>query len=467
MMRTHPLCLALTLFAVPVQAQDTSGQVDTRKAINRRIYELEGMISGDVSAEKQAVTLRWLADLYVSADRIDDADYAYQRILVHFPYDIASCNAYAKFLLDTRDDPGKALEVTHDAIRWANAAPSPPPYLGETYALRARAFAESGKCADAVRAAGEAVARSEEDAADDARRTQAHCATTTGDDKQAKQILLSVIGDTGGASPDDRSALITLMTKGGKNVTPNDVNREIATAIDKSRQERSKTLAREGATLVELTSTNRVRLEGTLRAGEGQGAVLFIPDGGGRRSAYTPFAQLLSLDGFTTLTIDPRGHGNSRADSLPSFNAMSEHHRLELAADVATAFDYLAKTRKIAPEKIVIVAAGTGCGVVERAMHEHELAAPVVYLSPIFASDDRDLASAFAFRPKRPALVAASEEDTYAMLSLRAFETTFASQDGVTIKLYRSAGHGASLLHEPANFAEIDTWIKQAATAAR
>lgn len=461
------LCVALVLFALPAFAQDTTGEIDTRKAINRRIYELEGMISGDVSAEKQAVTLRWLADLYVAAGRIDDAEYAYERILVHFPYDIASCNAYAEFLLDTRKNPEKALEVTHDAIRWANAAASPPAYLGETYALRARAFADAGKCADAMRAAGEAVARSEEDAAEDARRTQAHCATTEGDDKQAKKILLGVIGDTGGASAEDKSALIALMTKSKKNVDKKDVESEITKAIDASRTERSKTLTREGASMVELTSSDRVRVEGTLRAGKEKSAVLFIPDGGGRRSTYTPFAQLLSLDGFTTLTIDPRGHGNSRADSLPSFNEMPEHHRMELAADVATAFDYLTKTQKVDPARIVVVAAGTGCGVVERAMHEHKIAPAVVYLSPIFAPDDRDLSSAFSFRPDRPALVLASEEDTYAVRSLRAFQTTFASDDDVKAKVYRGAGHGASLLRDPANFADVDTWIKQTVASAR
>ncbi len=461
------LCIAWLLFALPAHAQDTSGEIDTRKAINRRIYELEGMISGDVSAEKQAVTLRWLADLYVQAGRIDDAEYAYEKILVFYPYDVASCNAYAEFLLDTRQNPEKALEVTHNAILWAQSAASPPAYLGETYALRARAFADAGRCEDAVRAAGEAVARSEEDAAEDARRTQAHCATTSGDTKQAKQILLGVIGDSGGSSADDKSTLIALMTKGKKNVDKSDVDNEIKEAIEKSQKERAKALAREGATMVELTSSNRVRLEGTLREGKEKGAVLFIPDGGGRRSAYTPFAQLLSLDGFTTLTIDPRGHGYSRADSLPSFDAMPEHHRLELAADVAAAFDYLTKTRKIDPASIVVVAAGTGCGVVERAMHEHKIAPAVVYLSPIFAADDRDLASAFSFRPDRPALVLASQEDTYAVMSLRAFETAFTSDDDVKVKVYNSAGHGASILRDPANFAEVDAWIKQTVASAR
>ena len=152
----------------------------------------------------------------------------------------------------------------------------------------------------------------------------------------------------------------------------------------------------------------------------------------------------------------------------PSYERNLGHaRRVELAADVATAFDYLIKAQKIDPARIVVVAAGTGCGVVERAMHEHKIAPAVVYLSPIFAPDDRDLGSAFAFRPDRPALVLASQEDTYAVRSLRAFETTFASDDDVKVKVYRSAGHGASILRDPANFAEVDAWIKQTVASTR
>ncbi len=452
--------MCVGMFAIPSLAQDTSGEIDTRKAINRRIFELEGMISGDVSAEKQAVTLRWLADLYIAAGRIDDAEYAYERILVHFPYDVASCNAYAEFLLDTRKNPEKALEVTHDTILWSQSAPSPPPYLGETYALRARAFADAGQCENAMHAAGEAVSRSEEDAAEDARRTQARCVTISGDEGQAKKILLGVIGDTEASSPDDKSALIALLTKKNKRVDTREVDREIARAIDESRKRRAKELEREGASMVDLAGADRVRLEATLRAGEGKAAVLFVPDGGGRRSTFTPYAQLFTLDGFTAMTLDPRGHGHSRADSLPSFDAMPEHHRLEVPSDVATAFDYLTRTRRIDPSRIVVVAAGTGCGAVERAMHEHNLAPAVVYLSPIFASDDRELATAFSFRPKRPALVLASDEDTYAVMSLRAFRAAFPDDD-VQTKTYKSAGHGVSLLRDPAHFADVDAWIKQ------
>jgi dienelactone hydrolase len=143
---------------------------------------------------------------------------------------------------------------------------------------------------------------------------------------------------------------------------------------------------------------------------------------------------------------------------------MPEHHRQEVSADVAAAVDYLVDQRGIDAGRVIIVAAGRACSVVERAIHEHNLDAAVVYLSPIFAEDDRDLASAVSFRPPRPALVLASAEDLYAVKSLRAFESALGS-DAVRTKIYPAAGHGVSLLRDPAHFADVDAWVKEIAAS--
>ncbi|MCI0451897.1 MAG: hypothetical protein L0Z51_05820 [Candidatus Latescibacteria bacterium] len=452
--------LACAVFAAPAFAQ-SDGAIDTRAATEKRIYELEGMIGGDTSAEKQAVGLRWLADLYVSIGRLDEAEAAYERILVFYPYDVASSNAYAEFLLDQRQDPERALAVTRAAIAWANSAPSPPPYLGRTYAIRARAFADAGRCDDALRVAEEAERRADEDAVEDAIRTRVRCLSETGKRAQAQEALLQLIGETGASNPDDESSLVAILTREKKRVDASDVDRLTAAAVAEARTQRAKTLAAENATLVELESKGRVRLEATLRPGDGRSAILFVPDLGSRRSAYTPYAQLFALDGITTLTVDLRGQGNSRCDSLPASDRLPPRHYADLPADVAAAYAYLVETRRIERSRIAIVAAGSVCIVVERAIHEHNLAPVVVYLSPVFPDDDRELASAFSFRPPRPAFVLASEEDIYATQSLRAFKAAIEPAP-VTTKVYTSAGHGVSLLREPARFADVDAWTKAA-----
>jgi tetratricopeptide (TPR) repeat protein len=451
--------LILMSTPMPTNAQGVGGPIDTRAATERRIYELEGLLSGDVPAERQAVALRWLADLYVSVGRVDDAQAAYERILAFFPYDAAASNAYAEFLLDTRGDPERALEVTHNAIGWANSAPSPPPYIGQTYAIRARAFAKVGKCEDALRVADQAVALSEDDASEDARRTKSQCLSKLGHNKEARATLLELIGDTGASNPDDESALVAILARDRKSVDAAGFDGMVNQAVTDARKRRAEALAHENATLVELQASNHVRLEATLRAGEGPSAILFIADVGSRRSAYTPYAQLMTLDGFTTLTLDMRGQGDSRCDSLPSIADLPAHQYDQLPGDIAAAFTYLVETRKIDRTRIAIVAAGYACGFVERAIHEYNLAPVAVHLSPVFDAEDLDLVSAISFRPPRPVLAVASDEDTYAVRSLGVFSAAVPS-DLLLTKRYKSAGHGVSILRDPARYLDVDTWVK-------
>jgi hypothetical protein len=115
---------------------------------------------------------------------------------------------------------------------------------------------------------------------------------------------------------------------------------------------------------------------------------------------------------------------------------------------------------------VAVVAAGDACAVVERAIHEHNLAPAVVYLSPVFQAEDRDLLSAWSFRPPRPAFVLASGEDVFAVKSLRLFQDSVASESTHT-RVYQAAGHGLSLLREPARFADVEAWLVQSVQPVR
>jgi tetratricopeptide (TPR) repeat protein len=451
--------IALSFFAAGVHAapQDSTGTIDRGHAIAQEIYRLESMISGDVSAERKTVTLGWLVDMYVAVGRIDDAEAAYEQMLDFFPKNVGYWNAYAEFLLEIRAAPDRALEATRKAISWASYMPSPPPQLGQTYAIRARAFEASGNCEEALRTVDEAAALAEGEAAEDALRTRARCYSTLGRGEEAKSALLRLIGDTGASNPEDRNALVTMLNREKKSVDPRDVQRMVDASIDDARKRRAQALAREDASLVELEGEDHVRLEATLRRGVGPAAILFLPDYDGRRSIYTPYAQLLTLDGYTTLTLDPRGHGDSRCDSLPSLVGMGPHHQAQLPADVATAYEYLAGLKGVDAARVAIVAAGWPCGSVELAIHENNLKPAVVYLSPVFDETDLDLAAAFSFRPPRPALGLASEEDVYAVRSLRSFAAAVPS--GVDMRVYKASGRGASILRDPVRFAEVDAWL--------
>jgi hypothetical protein len=166
------------------------------------------------------------------------------------------------------------------------------------------------------------------------------------------------------------------------------------------------------------------------------------------------------------MTIDPRGHGDSRADSIPSYALLPAHHRSRIAADVASGWRYLRDEVGVAPGRIVIVAAGGGCTTVERAIHEHAVTAAVVHLSPTFGADDRELAAALSFRPPAPMLALASDEDAFAVRSLglltAARGESGGDASGLTTRVFRFSGHGVELLRDPANFAVVAGWTRTA-----
>ncbi len=115
---------------------------------------------------------------------------------------------------------------------------------------------------------------------------------------------------------------------------------------------------------------------------------------------------------------------------------------------------------------IAVVVAGSACADVEHAMHGLNLGAIVVHLSPVFDPLDRDIASAIAFRPPRPALLMVSEEDVYAVQSVDAMRSA-RPNDPITVKSVTSSGHGVTLLHKPENFATITAWLDKQFASSR
>jgi tetratricopeptide (TPR) repeat protein len=448
----------LAAFAAHDARAQGAGAVDTRKDVAERIRELEMQVGGDESAEQQSVLLLWLADLYVTAGRLDDAQRAYEQILVFFPFDPATTNAYARFLLEQRRDPAHADSILHDALANASELPSPPPYIGESYALRARALRALGRCDEAIAPSDNALALLDEDAAEEALREKAACLRETGRRDEARTCYLQLIGASGGSNADDISAYIALLTASEGHIDAERVRRSITTAISDARTQRMEIAAREGAEIVELRASDGARIEATLRRGNRPGAVVFVPESGARRTDFTPYAQLLALDGVTTLTVDPRGHGDSRCDSLPEVALLSDAHRARISDDIATAIAHLRDRLEFPVPDIAVVCEGDAGGYVERARHENALPVAVVHLSPIFDPEDRALAAALSFRPPRAALLLASNEDVYAVRSLGYFIDT-AGRDAVTTRIFRSSGHGVSLLRDPGNYLTVSDWL--------
>ena len=447
-------------FVAQSQAQDSTGAVDTRASIKAQIAQLEFMCKGDTPFERQTVYLRWLADLYTLSGDLTSAQRSYDRILDINPYDVASTNLYAAFLLDHKRDAAAAAKVCETAIGWGSKAQPAPLFLGQTYALHARALRDLGRYQESIAEVEKARARLDPDDSEDALRTEATGFKALGKTDEATKAFEELVGLAGASNAEDTNALIALETAKKGSINADAFRKRMHTLVDNARKERAEALQHEGAEMVVLEGEGHVRLEATLRRGKGTRAIVLVPDLGGRRSAYTPYAQLLALDGFTTLAIDPRGHGDSRCDSLPSFVQLSADQREKIPSDIATAQHYLRDTLKIPASQIAVIAEGAACGDVEHAMHDLDLGAVVVHLSPIVDPLDRDVAAALQFRAPRPTLLVVSDEDVFSVRSVNAIRD-LRTKDPFEVHNVHASGHGVGMLHDPEHYAWVSSWLSQ------
>src|SRR5262245_11568608 len=104
MKRFAAVVLGLSCVFAGVAHAQSGGTVDTRQSTQNQIARLEFLLKGDTPPDKQTVYLRWLADLYTLSGDLDSAQRSYMRVLDVDPYDVATSNLLAAFLLDKRHD---------------------------------------------------------------------------------------------------------------------------------------------------------------------------------------------------------------------------------------------------------------------------------------------------------------------------------------------------------------------------
>jgi predicted GTPase len=112
------------------------------------------------------------------------------------------------------------------------------------------------------------------------------------------------------------------------------------------------------------------------------------------------------------------------------------------------------------------MAEGAACGDVEHAMHDLDLNAIVVHLSPIVDPLDRDVASALQFRAPRPTLLVVSDEDFFAVQSVNAMRE-LRTKDPFEVHTVHASGHGVSMLHEPEHYAWVSSWLSEQLAASK
>jgi len=453
----------LVVFAPAVRSQSAGGVIDLRADAAVQIEQIESILEDprDMPAPNQVVFLRWLIELYEFVGEIDKVEPCYRRILSFYPYDVGTLNAYARFLFEQKEAPARAESLLYDATLWGKYTDARSLDRGHTFELLSRVELAGGRLEEAIRDASTAIALVDEESAAGPLRVLAEAYVQSGAFDQAADTYLELIALERGLIPEDINAL-KLFADRSKYGDAGDLNDVIAKAVERKNEDRRRRLEATGAEQVVISSDDGVRLEASLRRGHESGpggAVLFIHDLGGTRSGFVPSAELLFVDGVTTLSVDLRAHGGSRTDSLRSIEDLTAHHAEALVDDVIAGYRYLAEKFAIADGRIVIVAAGRSCALVEKALYRGHLSAPVVYLSPVFDREDRGLRNAIAFHTDLPILVLYSTEDFEVRRTLQTF-TDVKSFPQLDARPLSEAGHGIDVLRrDPAALERFREWI--------
>jgi tetratricopeptide (TPR) repeat protein len=441
--------------------EEKRGTLDYTRAIEDEIEYLETSLktAGDMAFERQSLLLLWLVDLYQTVGDYDGVESSYRRILVFFPDDIGVINSYARFLFEKRQDTARAESLLVGAYRWYSYKDTRALDKGDTNELLARVRIDMGDYKSAIWHATAAIELKDDEASAGARRVLAQAYELGGDIDAAADTYLQLIALERGAVTEDINALKLIIAR-TDTYADADLNELIARAIEEKTADRQREAEAEGAELVEIPSTGGVVLEGTLRRREGTGAILFVPDLGGSRTVFRPYAQLLGIDGISSLTLDLRGQGGSRSDSLLSHEQLPLRHSRRLQDDVAAGFRFLQDALEQDPGAIVIVTTGYAAPVVEKALTGDGLAAPVAYLSPAFYPHDNELANSIAFHPDLPILLYYGAEDLHASRSCTYFRS--AKQfNKLQAKPFKNAGRGVDILRRnPAALEAFQVWVR-------
>jgi len=452
----------LVLFAPAVCSQTTGGVIDLRADAAVQIEQIESILEDprDMPAPNQVVFLRWLIELYEFVGETDKVEPCYRRILSFYPYDVGTLNAYARFLFEQKEAPARAESLLYDAALWGKYTDARSLDRGHTFELLSRVELTNGRLEEAIRDAETAIALVDEESAAGPLRVLAEAYVRSGAFDQAADTYLELIALERGLVREDINALKLFADK--SKYETGDLNDVIAKTVERKNEDRRRRLEATGAEQVVISSEDGVRLEASLRRGQGSGpggAVLFIHDLGGTRAGFVPFAELLFVDGVTTLSVDLRAHGGSRTDSLLSIEDLTGHHAEALVDDIIAGYRYLAEKFAIADGRVVVVAAGRSCALVEKALYRGHLSAPVVYLSPVFDRDDRGLRNAIAFHADLPMLVLYSTEDFEVRRTLQVF-TDVKSFPHLDARPLSDAGHGIDILRrDPGALERFRAWI--------
>lgn len=196
----------------------------------------------------------------------------------------------------------------------------------------------------------------------------------------------------------------------------------------------------------------------------GEKALLLLHMMPATRSSYIFFAKKAVEEGFSSLAIDLRGHGDSvyQNDTVLDFNTFLDAEHQKSILDVRASIEFL-KKKGFNEENIYAVGASIGANLALELLAENNNIKKAVLLSP--GLDYRGIkADAFIknLSASQSLYFLASSEDTYSVESVKILEALAPQGIDKERIIYEYAGHGTQILASGEDaITMILAWLKK------
>lgn len=188
----------------------------------------------------------------------------------------------------------------------------------------------------------------------------------------------------------------------------------------------------------------------------GQPVFILLHGLGAGRGEWRMFQARAAAEGWGTLALDMRGHGDSGGGRYTEYKTPAQWRALE--GDARAALAWLAKVRHVAPERVVLAGASLGANIAAHAAAGEPRAALALLLSPGWSYQGVTLADAVA-ASDRPIVFAAAPDDAFPFRSAQ--EALRLAKRPESTFVHAASGHGVNMLDGAENKAFADELFRR------
>jgi len=209
---------------------------------------------------------------------------------------------------------------------------------------------------------------------------------------------------------------------------------------------------------VAINADDGFPLKGTLYTPAKSGpGILLLHQCNANRQIYDHLGTMLSDAGYTALTLDFRGFGDSKSGEYTDFASQRQKIQAKWPSDVDAALKFLGNQNGV--NKTLLGVVGGSCGVNQaiQAGRRHPEIRTLVLLS---GGTDAEGEGYIKNSARVPIFGAASEEDTDAAASIKKIVGLSTNRDS-QLTMLKDAGHAASMFaKQPDLEADIVIWFR-------